>query len=811
MRNFFHQRVPGAALLLLLVGCKGIGDGLEPYYDEGASGPEVSGLDPSGEDGNIGGQTVRITGSNFGDDPAAVTVQFGSQNATVQSIDGGDLVVTVPRGPIEGGAVSVTVGTLDGQTTLAGGYTYEVGDLYDDQVAYVLVTNDRFSCYGGPAPNISERDVDWCNDFAFIGEGGVAGSAEFLDFVYPRFHTPSVGWWGGNDVSPDWQVQVPGQLAFTASIEDLHADVGPQITLRNPSLADEEPYCSNVDVFATYRYGGGYDSDGTYYAPVAYSPINDSTLLIDTIGEDCNAELPDGDLPQTREDGTQRVYDLSEIQMCHPTQRVGEDLTYQSDWAVADNFFESPDGDSDGVVDVELDVSGAGIDGVALRLPEYPTFHAIQGVPYADDDDFNTLWGITGFETCFDSDGDGATSLSDTAVIWQWDPGTSAEELKAASGPEVEDVQVKVRATITWFNLSWIGGEFYPIRASIMVDDAYNLDDRGRSNLELPASVLYQMPTIETSWGEVATRVGTVVNWGDPGRSDYGLIVVTMERVAEYRVNSELGGDVVFAYVTGDFGYVGWNHPLDNDACGDCLDGDGDGWTDDGDPDCARGGTDELGFNDAYTCNDGLDNDGDGDTDRDDDDCKSATDDETNCDDGIDNDEDGYIDELDGECSSEGAGLEAGDDDPDWQCANWEDDDGDGWVDYEDPDCADEDPLGEELGYGDTACNDGEDNDGHGDVDADDIFCMARGPMEDAEEPTFRGDCADGDDDDGDGYKDPGDPGCEVAPYNSEDRTPSYELTCYDGIDNGGDGDIDADDTDCRYDGLPDGYQVEDP
>src|SRR5688500_3346085 len=111
------------SILLSLAGCA---DGLTAYYPAGGAGPTVSGLDVEGEEGTIGGRTVTINGSGFGDDPGAVTVQFSEMNARVVSVEDSAITVLSPPGPIQGGPVDVVVGTVDGQSRLEEGYTYEL-------------------------------------------------------------------------------------------------------------------------------------------------------------------------------------------------------------------------------------------------------------------------------------------------------------------------------------------------------------------------------------------------------------------------------------------------------------------------------------------------------------------------------------------------------------------------------------------------------------------------------------------------------------------------------------------------------------
>ena len=185
--------------------------------------------------------------------------------------------------------------------------------------------------------------------------------------------------------------------------------------------------------------------------------------------------------------------------------------------------------------------------------------------------------------------------------------------------------------------------------------------------------------------------------------------------------------------------------------CNNGRDDDEDGWTDLADPDCADGGTEELGFAEAE------------------------------CNDGQDNDEDVFIDSEDPDCDD---ALDETEQDP---CADGIDNDEDGWTDLADPDC---DTYGEELDFGDTACNDGIDNDEDGYTDAEDPECG--GALDDDEAPLP---CENGDDDDGDGWIDTDDPDCTDT-TDETDATSDYE--CNDASDNDGDGDIDVDDPSCE-------------
>jgi hypothetical protein len=264
-----------------------------------------------------------------------------------------------------------------------------------------------------------------------------------------------------------------------------------------------------------------------------------------------------------------------------------------------------------------------------------------------------------------------------------------------------------------------------------------------RSQLEIPASVMYQFPTIKFP---NATGLSNVLV-PEPG-VNYGYMFIEFQRVTEYTVRTD-AGPVVFAYVTGDFGFTDWTNPTD-DTCHDCEDGDRDGWIDDKDPDCVTG-TEELGVG-TTACNDGIDNDGDGKKDADDPECANAADkDESNCDDKLDNDGDGLKDALDADCAR---GDNEGTADA---CVDGLDNDGDGWADNSDPDCLGGDS---EAGLGTGGCNDGADNDGDGWADVADPDCTEAG----ASELGYGSDvCNDGVDNDGNGDVDAADPECSSA------------------------------------------------
>ena len=387
-----------------------------------------------------------------------------------------------------------------------------------------------------------------------------------------------------------------------------------------------------------------------------------------------------------------------------------------------------------------------------------------------------------------------------------------------------------VHLSVSRLNMGWFGGEGAGIRASIVVPDANEVDDEGYAHLSIPNHILYQFPTPNSQW---TVEPSALIDNGSLGtfESDASYLIGEFYRITDYRIEREDGSVLVLSYATGDLaGLIGagglWQNPAEADnECGDCLDGDGDGWTDELDPDCNKDYSDdttvESNTTSSLTCNDGIDNDDDGVIDSEDDDCVNGWSGETNCGNGIDDDGDGWIDGLDGECDpNDPKAVETGADDPTWTCTDGIDNDGDGWIDSGDPGCA----LGsdQETDGFDTSlpCNDNIDNDEDGLVDGADPFCGANGATAISESPELKTFCIDGVDNDSDGFLDALDPDCEYTPYSRENRDfhdPTdetapwfgYVAQCYDGLDNDGDGAVDAADSSCWNPSagfLPDGW-----
>ncbi|MEC7987101.1 MAG: IPT/TIG domain-containing protein, partial [Myxococcota bacterium] len=847
-----------------------------PYYDD-INSVSVAAVDIVEETGNMGGNIVVVNGSGFGTDPKAITVMFGNQNAEVLEVSDNLVRVVSPAGPVRGGAVDIRVGTAQGQASLANAYSYRVpgngifvtgtvdgapavspdggatvgeGSYYlDEQIAYVSISNDSFSCYGG----IHNEQVGGCDGFAYTGMMGIEGRAEGLEFIYPRGNTPHFGGKGGfasmTDVSwKEWSIKaLPEEVVGfddESALDSLRVDLG-TVKMTNPALSGAGEYCADLPALANFTYNGDDEllsSDGeveSIYTNVSVSPQGVS---------------PYGNAPDCYDGG--RAYELDVLNFCMQKEYdEGQSFIYEPEWPIEPSFFRTDltdEGASTDAIPIVLDVEKAQIQGMQITLPPYALFKDVTGRN-------DGTWAVQAMPDCPDSDDDLVTTTNDAVFSWEWDPieWNCDSENGLCPGDGVKSVSSYIKVNVAFFSLGWFGGEGTPIRATITVPDNHNLDEEsGKASLTLPSWVLYSFPTVRYDFGYESNALGPGQTWtgyGDPLATDYGYLIVTIDRVTEYVIPTQLEtniagdaeevpGTLVFAYSTGDMGFFNYENPLDSqDSCDDCLDNDGDGWPDDKDPDCEESdGVEEGGFNGAYTCNDNIDNDQDGFVDSEDADCETGFGAESpDCSDSVDNDGDGWIDGNDPGCSSgitenpecsdeldnDGDGLTDYDDpdcldgitenptDPNLAtCNNGIDDDGDGWVDSDDLACttaADE----EDDGFSGTECNDGIDNDGHGDIDSDDYRCQRVGAESD-EAPEFLANCINGADDDNDGYIDANDPDCEITSVNENTQSLNPELAnnswvteCYDGIDNDGCGDIDAQDPECvDSNGVPDGF-----
>jgi hypothetical protein len=661
----------------------------------------------------------------------------------------------------------LVVATANGYVQVPEAYTYASGvfspddtdnpvssDFYADQEHYVQVTNLYRSCYGGLGSGING-----CENTNFGGQVGVGGEAEFFRFAYPRLHTTSVGWLTSFDAAfGSWRVADPDPV-FPSGVEDLRLRLPQGLKLRNPAFS--ENVCVDLS------------------SPLVQSPV------------DCDGSL------------AQRVYNLGEMQWCEAQDPAEGGLySYQPDWPVNHDFFQPKDQGEP--TEIRIDIPDGedlrfGVNDVPLFLPEYLQTDAEIGF----ENTTSPGWAIGSMTACTDEDGDGETTLDENGIVLSWSP-AATPDLGGA-----EAINSYLHVSFTSVDFTWYGLETIGVRASTVVPDAWSVDDEGRSRLEIPNSILYQLPTPNGSWNgnpndQNPSTPGRLGRYSDNPR----YLFMEVYRITDYRIGTEQG-DMVFSYATGEITILGdWSNPATRTRdCDDCIDGDNDGWTDDLDPDCNRAvggnGSTENNRTSAFTCNDGVDNNANGLRDSQDPLCDNGWDGETTCGDSLDNDGDGWNDAVDPDCGGGPFDQEDGETFG-GTCNDGIDNDGDGWVDSGDLGCTSA-LVDENDGFTGSVCNDGVDQDNHGDPDHLDVVCVVYGADYDSETAPVFSNCANNRDDDSDGFQDQLDPDCEYPGHNRErdpfhdpaDPTRPIVNACYDGIDNDGDGTEDADDPSC--------------
>ncbi len=722
----------------------------EDYYT--GDGPEFSGISQASEAGNTGGDIVTLKGSGFGEDPGRVTVVFGSTNAHVRAVSDGAIEVVVPRGPLEGGVVAVTIATPEGQARQEGAYTYDMApgfgaDPFADEVAYLAVTNDWLSCLGGlgkaddtefapfgglfsespsaPLPAdvsallVGNPDHQFCGmdgySSPFTGQTGIAARTEGLDVALGRLHTvyagERVGYGGSWDMSWErWSVQTPSQEVISVDIEgaveDLRRDLG-TVSIENRTIQDalgnDTAFCLDDSALGTFEVladglnaRGGANNGGVV-------PLHGDRYT--SVDGACDR-------------GEGRAYDLGELRFCEIEEYdTPRSLTWEAEWPVGQNFFQGWDEGADAPDDraptrLALHVSGLGIDGLEVVVPPpiEPTGRSTE-----DRGGETGLFLFAGPSGARCPTGHDEPQGSSNTAFMSWEPADIGRDEQPA-GSSIRYVRSWVRFTIHHLPLSWLGPSPGELKATITVPDRYQVDDEtGRSTLAIPAWVMMQFPSVDFGPDETLPA-------GSAELADTAYLAYSAERVTEYVIELGDSESMTFAYSTGDIGFsflsTAWANPLELGSCGDCSDSDGDGWIDGDDPDCVSGESEGNQTFGLHTCNDGIDNDGDGVIDADDDDCEDGSDSEGNCTDRADNDGDGWVDEGDPDCD-EGE-LEAGF--TDLPCNDGLDNDGDGWLDGDDPACGDAGDE-EDDGFGTWDCNDGLDNDGDGRIDAEDPGC----------------------------------------------------------------------------------------
>jgi hypothetical protein len=735
------------AVVLFAAGCASVD--LPDYYSVRVD-PEIGELSIASQPGNTGSVVVSLSGSGFGDSIDDVVVLLNNRNAEVRSVTDDEIIFETPPGGISGGAVDLLVATETGYAVADDVFFYETPDysdtedgFYVGQESYIQLINMYESCYGGVGPS-------GCEGITFTGQTGIEGSAEFFNFSFPRIHTAKQGWLSSVDATVEgWNVYPP-ELSYPSGIDNLRERVG-TFSVTNEAWGHEE-VC--VDF-----------GDDLIKSPKA-------------CGNEDYVE-----------------YDSSVLQFCEGEDaKDGGSYLYGADWPINRNFFQGAGGPDEPVL-VQLNLEEKSINDLDIMLPPPLVSLGTSGFPSAES------WWNGNMSACPDGDGDGQATLDEDGLVFEWVP-ADRQALLDGSGSDVLDINTYVHVSMTFVEFGWFGLETVGFRAATTVGDYNALDEgSGAASVGVPNWVLYQFPTPNFNW----SGYDQFLDKGRLGSFDSGAsyLFVEVYRVTDYKIRTDKG-PLVLSYVTGDLTLPGWENPIeDGDTCGDCIDGDGDGWVDSSDPDCNEsvgGLLDEVNATSSFTCNDGIDNDNNGLVDSDDPLCENGWDGETTCGDGIDNDLDGWVDSLDADCNDpndqEDGAIAGG------TCSDGVDNDLDGWVDGVDLACTDG-RDDEDDGFSGTQCNDGIDNDGNNDVDSLDPYCFEVGPSSDSEQPVYISRCINETDDDEDGFIDALDPDCEYYPYSRESLAfhdpESFPLVagCYDGVDNDGDGSIDAADPSC--------------
>jgi hypothetical protein len=407
--------------------------------------------------------------------------------------------------------------------------------------------NDWFSCYGGGNIDPALAGTG-CGELGFIGITGTFGEARFLNGeAFPNVHTIQVGFYQGSDISEGQWKRVPGDTYFPQEIDRLGRNVGP-VSIKNPLLIGDD-YCIDTANLATFQYTGGEVSDVDpktgaieYYEPLSYS--TDITSLVEEAG---TCEAPDA-----------RTYDLGTLQYCEIAYASDENNQheYEADWPIDRPFFigdlaENGEYDASVAVDVQLDIPDEGIENLPIRLPEYAMFRGDLGFSGGS----TPYWTLTTLESCFDSNGDGSATLDEDAITFSWVP--SSVKSEDVVGGQVKAMQTYVPVSISELRVGWFGGENFPrARACACPTTPTTTRPRVGRPSRIPNWVLYQFPTIDSSWGYQTPAGAVRASRARPTGRWRATTSATSRsrRTASPSTRSHAKGDVVLAYATGDFG-----------------------------------------------------------------------------------------------------------------------------------------------------------------------------------------------------------------------------------------------------------------
>ena len=219
-------------------------------------------------------------------------------------------------------------------------------------------------------------------------------------------------------------------------------------------------------------------------------------------------------------------------------------------------------------------------------------------------------WWQGNIQGCLDGNADGEATLSEDGIIFEWTPVDEVDLLRAVGRGEA--INSYIHVSVTYVEFGWFGLETIGFRGATTVSDFNEYDEEtGRASVGIPNWVMYQLPSPNGNWsGENQFNMtGYLGNYDS--RASY--IFLEAYRVTDYRLTTD-EGPIILSYVTGDLTIPSWKNPIGlEDTCGDCIDGDGDGWVDALDPDCNEdeevgGDGNETNLTSRFTCNDGIDN-----------------------------------------------------------------------------------------------------------------------------------------------------------------------------------------------------------
>ncbi|WP_055395508.1 IPT/TIG domain-containing protein [Flagellimonas eckloniae] len=207
------------------------------------------------------GETIWITGKNFGSTSSANTVKIGSVVAPISSSSTTEIFVTVPEGAVSG-AISVTV---DGETDTAGGFTV-MESLPENSISLnkntlELFTLDSETLIPTIVGTATAADIEWTSKdeaIAIVDENGkVTGVAEGSVIITADL---------GNDAYVECMIKVNPSVFISGREDNGNDDIamiwknGTPINLTDGSAAAQ---ANSIFVNGTDIYVAGQEIEGS--------------------------------------------------------------------------------------------------------------------------------------------------------------------------------------------------------------------------------------------------------------------------------------------------------------------------------------------------------------------------------------------------------------------------------------------------------------------------------------------------------------------------------------------------------------------